>query len=144
MGSHRVRHDWNDLAAAAAYDQARQHIKKQRHYFANKGLSSQSYRFSSGHVWMYELDHKEGWALKNWCFWAVVLEKTLESPLDSKEIKPVHPKGNQPWIFIGRTNAEAEVLILWPPDAKSRLIGKDPCQWERLRAGEGGCRGWDD
>ena len=125
MGSHRVRHDWNDLAAAAAYDQARQHIKKQRHYFANKGLSSQSYRFSSGHVWMYELDHKEGWALKNWCFWTVVSEKTLESPLGCKEIQPVHPKGNQSWIFIGRTDAEAETPILWSPDAKNWLIGKD-------------------
>ena len=82
--------------------------------------------FSSSHVWMWELDYKESWALKNWCFWTVVLEKTLESPLDWKEIKPVHPKGNQSWIFIGRTDAEAEALILWPPDAKSRLIGKDP------------------
>ena len=106
-----------------SYNKSRQHIKKQRHHFANKGLSSQSYGFSSSHVWMWELDHKEGWALKNWCFWTVVLEKTLESPLDSK-IKPVNPKGNQPWIFIGRTDAEAP--IIWPPDAKSRLTGKDP------------------
>ena len=102
----------------------RQHIKKQRHYFANKGSSSQGYDFSSDHVWMWELDYKENWELKNWCFWTVVLEKTLESPLDSKEIQPVHPKGNQPWIFTGRADAEAP--ILWPPDAKSQLTGKDP------------------
>ena len=103
----------------------RQHIKKQRHYFTNKGLSSQSYGFSGSHLWMWGLDYKESWALKNWCFWTVVLEKTLESPLDSKEIQPVHPKGNQSWIFIGRTNAEAEALIPWPPDVKSWFIGKD-------------------
>jgi len=108
------------------YDQPRQHIKKQRHYFANKGPSSQSYGFSSSHVWMWELEHKENWAPKNWCFWTMVLEKTLESPLDCKEIKPVNPKGNQSWMFIGRTNAEAEAPILWSPDAKSWLIGKDP------------------
>ena len=87
---------------------------------------SQSYIFSSSHVRMWELDHKEGWAPKNWCFRTVVLEKTLESPLDSKEIKPVHPKEDQSWIFVGRTDAEAEAPTLWPPDAKSRLIGKDP------------------
>ena len=90
-----------------SYDQPRQHVKKQRHYFANKGLSNQSYGFSSGHVWMWELDYKESWALKNWCFWTVVLEKTLESPLDCKETQPVHPKGNQSWIFIGKTDVEA-------------------------------------
>ena len=101
-------------------------IKKQRHYFANKGPSSQSSSFSSSHVWMWELDHKEGWVLKNWCFQTVVLEKTLESPWDCKEISPVHPKGNKPWIFIGRTDAEAEAPILWPPDMKSWLTGKDP------------------
>ena len=101
-----------------------QHIKKQRHYFANKGLSSQSYDFSSSHVWMWELNYKESWVPKNWCFWTVVLEKTLESPLDCKEIQPVHPKGNLSWIFIGRTDAEAETPILWPPDVKSWLIGK--------------------
>ena len=101
-------------------------IKKQRHYLTNKGPSSQSYAFSSGHVWMWELDHKESWAQKNWCFWTVVLEKTLESPLDYKEIKPVHPKGNQPWICIGRTDAEVETSILWPPDVKNWLIWKDP------------------
>ena len=107
-----------------SYDQPRQHIKKQRHYFTNKGPSSQSYGFSSSHVWMWESDHKESWVLKNWCFQIVVLEKTLESPLDCKEIKPVNSKGNQSWIFIGRTDAEAS--ILWPPDKKNWLIGKDP------------------
>ena len=101
-------------------------ILKSRHYFANKGLSSQSYGFLSSHMWIWELDYKENWAPKNWCFWTVVLEKTLESPLDSKEIQPVHPEGNQSWIFIGMTDAEAETLILWPPDEKSWLIGKDP------------------
>ena len=109
-----------------SYDQPRQHIKKQRHYFVNNGLSGQGYGFSSGHVWMWELGYKESWALKNWCFWTVVLEKTLESPLDCKEIQLVHPKGDQSWVFIGRTDAEAETPILWPPDAKSWLIGKDP------------------
>ena len=120
---------WNLKTLApwkTSYDQPRQHIKKQRHYFANKGPSSQGYGFSSSHVWMWELDCEESWVLKNWCFWAVVLEKTLESPLDCKEIQPVHPKGNQSWIFVGRTDAEAETPILWPPDAKNWLIGKDP------------------
>ena len=107
-----------------SYDQSRQHIKKQRHYFANKGLSSQDYGFSSGHVWMLELDYKEGWAPKNWCFWTVVLEKTLESPLNCKDIQPVHPK-DQSWVFIGKTDVEAETPILWPPHVKSWLIGKD-------------------
>jgi len=93
--------------------------------FANKDLSSQGYGFSSDHVWMWELDYKESWAPKNWCFWTVVLEKMLESPLDCKEIQPVHPKGNQSWVFTGRTDVEAEAPILWPPDAKSWLIGKD-------------------
>ena len=91
----------------------------------NKGPSSQSNGFSSSHVWMWELDYKESWVPKNW-FWTVVLEKTFESPLDCKEIQPVHPKGNQSWIFIGRTDAEAETPIFWPPDAKNGLIGKDP------------------
>ena len=91
-----------------SYDTPKQYFKHQRHHSVDKGPSSQSYLFSSSHVWMWELDHKEGWALKNWCFWTVVLEKTLESPLDCKEIKAVNPKGNQPWIFIGRTDAEAE------------------------------------
>ena len=96
------------------------------YYFANKGLSSQGYGFSSSPVWMWELDYKESWASKNWCLWTVVLEKTLESPLDCKEIEPVHPKGDQSWVFIGRTDAEAETPILWPPHVKSWLIRKDP------------------
>ena len=104
----------------------RHHIKKQRHHFAKKCPYSQSYGFSSSHVQIWELDHNKDWALKNWCLQAVILQKTLESPLDSKEIKPVHPKGNQLWIFIRRTDAEAEAPILWPPDGKSQLIGKDP------------------
>ena len=114
-----------------SYDKPRQHIKKQRHHFANKGLYSQSYDFSSSHVRMWELNHKEDWVPKNWCFWIVVLEKTFEIPLDCKEIKPVNPnknpnnKGNQSWICIGMTDAEAEVPIPWPPDAKSQLSGKD-------------------
>ena len=109
-----------------SYDQPRQHIKKQRHYFANKSPSSQGYGFSCSHVWMWELDYNESWAKKNWCFCTVMLEKTLESPLDCKEIKPVNPKGNQSWIFIGRTDVEAETLILWPHDAKNWLTGKNP------------------
>ena len=109
-----------------SYDQPRQHVKKQRHYFVSNGPSSQGYGFSSSHVWMWELDYKESWVLKNWCFWTVVLEKTLESPLDCKEIQPVHPKGDQAWIFIGRTDVEAETSILWLPDVKSWLTGKDP------------------
>ena len=104
----------------------RQRVKKQRHYFADKDPSSQGYGFSSSHVWMWELDCEESWAPKNWCFWTVVLEKTLESPLDCKEIKPVHPKGNQSWIFIERTDTKAEAPLLWPPDVKSWLLGKDP------------------
>ena len=107
-------------------DQPRQHVKKQRHYFANKGPSSQGYCFSSSHIWMLELDYKESSQPKNWCFWTVVLEKTLESPLDCKEIQPVHPKGNQSWTFIERTDAEVETPILWPPDVKNWLIWKDP------------------
>ena len=110
----------------------RQHIKKQRHYFANKGPSVQSCVFSSSHVWIWQLDYKESWALKNWCFSTMVLEKTLESPLDCKEIKPVHPKENQSWIFIGRTDAEA--AILWPPNAKSRLTGAGK-DWGQRRTG---------
>ena len=94
--------------------------------FANKGPSSQGYGFSSSHVWMWELDYKESWTPNNWCFCTVVLEKTLNIPLDSKEIQPVHPKGNQSWTFIGRTDPEAETPILWPLDAKNWLIGKDP------------------
>ena len=95
-------------------------------FFANKGPSGQGYDFSSGHVWMWELDCEESWAPKNWCFWSVMLEKTLESLLDCKEIQPVHPKGNKSWVFIGRTDAEAETPISWPPDGKNWLIGKDP------------------
>ena len=106
-----------------SYDKPRQRIKKQRHYFADKYLYSQSYVFSSSHVWMWELDNKKGWALKNWCFQTVVLEKTLESPLDCKEIRPVNPKGNQPLIFIGRIDAETEAPILWPPDVKLQYFG---------------------
>ena len=116
---------------------------KQRHYFANKGLYSQGYGFSSSHVRMWELDHKERWAQKNWCFWTVVLEKTLESPLDCKEIQPVHPKGNQSWIFFGKNDDEAETPIIWPPDEKNWL--KRPCCWERLKAGgEGDDREYTD
>ena len=109
-----------------SYDQPKQHIRKQRHYFTNNSPSSTSHGFSSSHVWMWELNYKESWAPTNWCFWTVVLENSLESPLDSKEIQPVHPKGNQTWIFIGRTDAEAETPILWPPDARNWLIWKDP------------------
>ena len=109
-----------------SYDQPRQHIEKQSHYFANKGLSSQNYGFSSSPVWMWELDYKDIWAPKNWCFWTVMLEKVLESPLDCKEINPVNRKGSQSWIVIERTDAEAETLILWPPDGKNWLMGKDP------------------
>ena len=107
-----------------SYDEPRKYIKKQRCHFADKGSYSQSYGFSSSHVRMWELNHKEGWALKNWCFWTVVWKNTLESPLDSKEIKPVNSKENQPWIFTGRNDAEAP--ILWPPDVNSQLIGNDP------------------
>ena len=119
-------------------DQPRQHIKKQRHYLANKGLDSQGYGFSSGHVWMWELEYKESWVLKNWCFWTVMLEKSLENPLDCKEIEPFHPK-DQSWVFIRRTDAEDEAPILWPPDAKSRLLGKDPDaakDWRQGRRGQ--------
>ena len=128
-----------------SYDQSRQRIKKQIHYFANKGPSSQSYGFSVSHVWMWELDHKESWVLNNWCFLTVVLEKTLESPLDCKEIQPVHPKRNQSWIFIWRTDADAP--ILWPPDGKNWLIGKDPdagkdWRWEEKGTTEDEMIGW--
>ena len=124
-------------------NQPRQHIKKQRHYFANKGPSTQSYGFSSSHVWIWELDYKESWTPKNWCFWTVVLEKTPESPLDSKENQPVHPKGNQSWIFIGRTDAEAETpnfgLLMWRTDSfeKTLMLGKIEGRrrkgWQRMR-----------
>ena len=128
---------------------SREHIKKQRHYFTNKGLSYQSYSLSSSHIWMWELDYKERWVPKNWCFWTVVLEKTLEGPLDCKEIQPVHPKGNQSWIFIERTDAEAEIPMLWSLDAKHWLRRKSRQWrrhwfWKRLKAGgEGDDRGWD-
>ena len=107
-------------------DKPTQLITKQRHHFANEDPSSQSYGFSSGHVWMWELNYKESWVSKNWCFWTVVLEKTLESILDIKEIKSTNPRGNQPWIFTERTDAEAEAPIFWPPDAKNWFFGKDP------------------
>ena len=122
-----------------SYDQPRQHIKKQRHYFASKGPSSQSYGFSSSHVWMWELDYKESWALKNGCFWAVMLKKTLESPLDCTEIQPVNPKGSQSWIFIGRTDAEAEAPMMWRTDSleKTLMLGKIEAGrrrgWQRTR-----------
>ena len=128
-----------------SYDKSRQHIRKQRHYFADKGLYTQTYGFSSSRVHKWGMDHKEDWAPKTWCFQIVVLEKILNSPLDSKEIKSVNPKGNQPWIFSGRT--DAEVLILWPPDAKSLLIGEDldfEKDWEQeeKRAAEDEMAGW--
>ena len=114
-------------------------LKKQRHHFVNEGPYSQSYGFSSSHVWMWELDHKEDW-VPNWYFWTVVLEKTLESPLDCKEIKPVNHKGNQSWVFIGRADVKAETTILWPPGGKLTLWKRLWC-WERLKAkGEGGGR----
>ena len=117
-------------------DQPKQHIKRQKHYFANKGPFSQSSGFSSSQVWMWELDCKESWGPKNWCFWTVGLEKTLESPLDCKEIQPVHPKGSQSRLFIGRTNVQAETPKLRPPDVKNGLIWKDPdagknWRWEK-------------
>ena len=115
-----------DASWKKSYDQSRQDIKKQRHYFVNKGPSSESFGFSSSHLWIWELDYKESWVPKHWCFWTVVLEKTLESPLDCKEIQPVHPKENQSSIFIGRTDAEAKTPTLWPLDVKSWLIWKDP------------------
>ena len=115
-----------------SYDKPRQHIKKQRHFFADEGTSSQSYGFSSSHVWMWELEYKESWALKNWCFWTVVLENTLESPLVCKEMKTVHLKGNQPWIV----DAESEAPIFLPPDGKNGLIGKDSDAWKDWRQEE--------
>ena len=116
----------------------KQYIEKQRHYFANKGPSSQGHGFSSGHVWMWELDYKESWVLKNWSFQTVVLEKTLENPLDCKESQLVHPKGDQSWIFIQMTDAEAATPVLWPPDVKSWLIGEDPDAGKNWRLEEKG------
>ena len=113
------------IPSQKSYDQLRQHVKKQRHYFADQGPPSQSYGFSGSHVWMWDLSHKESWALKNWGFWTVVLEKTLESPLACEEIQPVYPKENQSWTFIWKTNAEAEVPIFWPLDVKYLFIGED-------------------
>ena len=110
----------------ASCDQPRQHINKQRHYFASKVPSSQGYGFSSCHVWMWEPDYKESWVLKNWCFWTVVLEKSLESLLDFKEIQPVHPQGHQSWVFFERTGVETETPVLWSPDVKSWLSWKYP------------------
>ena len=117
---HHILTPWEE-----SYDQPRQHIKKQRRYFVNKGLSSQGYGFSSGHIWMLELDYKKSWAPKNWHFWTVVLENSLESPLDCKEIHPGHPK-DQSWVFTGRTDVEAKTPIIWPPDVNNWLTGKDP------------------
>ena len=125
-----------------SYDQPRQYIQKQRHSFANKGPSSQSYGFSSSHIWMWELDYKESWEPKNWCFWTVVLEKTLESPLDCKEIQPAHPKGDQSWVFIGRTDVEAGTPILCPPHEKSWLMEKTLMLRRIGAGGEGDNRGW--
>ena len=127
-----------DTYSIAGKLQPREHIEKQRHYFANKGPSGQGYGFSSARVWMWELDCEESWVPKNWCFWTVVLENTLESPLDCKETQPVHPKGDQSWVFIGRTDAEAETPIRWPPDVNSWVFGKDPDagkDWRRIRRG---------
>ena len=119
---------WNKKAITPwkkSYDQPKWHIQKQRHYFANKGSSSQCYGFSSDRIWMWEWDCEESWVPKNWCFWTVVLEKTLESPLDCKEIQPVHSEADQSWVFFGRNDAEAETPVLWPPHVNSWLIGKD-------------------
>ena len=156
-----VMQPWNQNSLALlkkSYDKPRQHIKKQRQHFSDKSPYSQSYGFSSSHVWMWELDHKQGWVLKNWCFWTVVLEKTLESPLDRKEIKLVNSKGNQPWIFIWRTvlkflyfghlmqraNSLEKTLMLGKVKSLSHVwLFVTQC-WERLKAkGEESGRGWD-
>ena len=126
-----------------SYDKPRQHIKKQRHYFTNKYLSSQSYGLSSSHVWMWDLDYKESWELKNWCFWTVVLEKALESPVDCKEIQPVHPKGSQSWIFIGRTEVEAETPILGHLMRRTDSLEKTLVPGKTEGGRRRGNRGWD-
>ena len=132
------------LAPWKNHDNPKQCIEEQRHHFVDKGPYSQSCGFSSSHVQMWELDRKEGWVSKNWWFQIVMQEKAVRSPLDSKEIKPVNPKENQPWISIGRSNAKAEARILWPPDSKSWLTGKDSdAGKDRRQKGEGGSRGWD-
>ena len=129
-----------------SYDQPRRHIKKQRLSLPTKVHAVKAMIFSSIHVWMWELDYKESWALQNWWFWTVVLEKTLESPLDCKDIQPVNPKGDQSWVFIGRTDAEAETPVFWPPHVKSWLIGKDPDAGKDWRQGKKGTTkvGWLD
>ena len=123
-----------------SYEKLRQCVKQQSYHFADKGLSSQSYVFSSSHLWMWELDHKEGWVLKNWCFQTVVLEKTLESPLDCKEIKPVNPKGNQPWIFIGRTNVKLKLQyfghLMWRADSLEKTLMLGKIEGGRRRGGQ--------
>ena len=134
---------WVSCIAGRFWRKARQCIKEQRHHFAGKSPPSLSCGFSSSHVWRWELDRKEGWELKNRCFQTVVLEKILESLLDCKEIKPVYSKGGQSWIFTGRTDAEAETPILWPPDVKIWLIGKDSDAGKDWRQEEKGDRGWD-
>ena len=126
------------------YDQHRQHIKKQRPHFADKDLYNQTYGFSSSQARIREFNHKESWVPKNWCFWTVVLEKTLDCPLDCEEIQPVRPKVNQSWIFIGRTDVEAETPTLWPPDGKSWLIWKDPDAGKDWRLEEKGTTEDDD
>ena len=134
---------WGWYTGRKAMTNLEQHIKKRRHYFANKGLYNQSYGFSCGHVWMWELDHKESRVLKNWCLWTVVLEKTLESRLDCKQIPPVNPKGNQSWIFIVRTDAEAEAPVLWLSDMKSQFTGNDHDAGKDWGPEEKGMTGWD-
>ena len=127
-----------------SYDKPREHIKKQRNHFADKSPNGQSHGSSKSHIQMWELDHKQDWAPNNWCFLIVVLEQTLERPLDNSKIKPVNPKGNQPWIFTARTDAEAEAPVLWPPDANSWFTGKDPDSGKDWRQKEkGGDRKWD-
>ena len=143
QGISKIIHTATNVPWKESYDKPRWHIIKQRHHLVDKGSYSQSFGFSSNHIWMWEVDYKKGWAPKNWCFQIVVLEKTLESALDSKEIKPVNSKGNQPWVFIERTDAKAETPIFWPPDAKNWPILKDPDAGKDLGLEEQGSRGWD-